>query len=128
MLNDRLAAERNIWLATTRPDGRPQLTPVWFVYADERFWVGTGLQSVKTRNVLANPAVSVALEDGNQPVVAEGRAVVHEDLRPPAIVDAFAAKYGWDITIPEDEDVGTVVLLEIEIVKWLFASPESSGV
>lgn len=122
---ERLNSERNIWLATTRPDGRSQLTPVWFVYVDDRFWIGTGRGAVKTRNVLTNPAVSIALEDGDHPVVAEGRAIVHEHKRPPAVVEAFMEKYDWDITIAEDEDVGTVVLLEVGVSKWLFDEPHA---
>ena len=69
---DRLHAERNIWLATVRPDGCPHVAPVWFVYVDERIWVGTGLDSVRVRNLRSNPAASATLEDGDSPVVAEG--------------------------------------------------------
>ncbi len=119
----RLISDRNVWLATTRPDGRPHLTPVWFVYVRSRFWIGTGREAVKTKNVVANSTVSVALEDGDRPVAAEGTATVHVDQRPDDVVDAFAAKYAWDITVGDDADVGTVVLWEIEPTKWLFGGP-----
>ena len=112
--------------ATTRPDGRPHLTPIWFVYVRGRFWIGTSRDNVKTRNVMAKPYVSVSLEDGNTPVVAEGRVTVHETERPLDVVDAFLAKYDWDLRIPDDPDVGAVVLWEIEPRKWLFAGPEDA--
>lgn len=86
--------------------------------------MGTGARSVKTRNIAVTPTVSVALEDGNDPVVAEGTVVVHRDERPGDVVAAFADKYGWDITRPEDPDVGTVVLWEITPTKWLFGAPD----
>lgn len=123
----RLADERNVWLTTVRPDGRPHLTPVWFVYLDDRFWIGTGAQAVKTKNMAATPAVSLALEDGNAPVVAEGHATIHPTTRPSDVVTAFMQKYEWDITIDEDEDVGTVVLVEVIVTRWLFARPEGAS-
>jgi len=122
----RLHTERNLWLATTRADGRPHVTPVWFVYLRNRFWIGTGAGAVKTRNVIARPEVSLALEDGDTPVVAEGLAIVHETARPDDVVAAFADKFEWDITIPDDEDVGTVVLLEVDVSRWLMGGPKAS--
>ncbi|MEU7754973.1 pyridoxamine 5'-phosphate oxidase family protein [Micromonospora sp. NPDC049171] len=38
----RLSREWNVWLCTLRRDGSPHLTPVWFVYADETWWIGCG--------------------------------------------------------------------------------------
>lgn len=122
---ERLDTEANVWLSTTRPDGRPHLTPIWFVYLRDRFWIGTGRDNVKTRNVTANPAVSVALEDGNHPIVAEGITTVHHTTSPDDVTAAFKAKYGWDITITDDPDVGTVVLWEIVPTKWLFGNPDA---
>ncbi|RQW98489.1 pyridoxamine 5'-phosphate oxidase family protein [Micromonospora inaquosa] len=65
----RLTDESNVWLCTLRRDGSPHLTPVWFVYLFATFWVGCESRSVKARNVVADPRVSVALESGNAPVV-----------------------------------------------------------
>ena len=117
---DRLATERNIWMATTRPDGRPHLAPLWFTYVDDAVWIGTGAGSVRTANLRTNPKASITLEDGNAPITAEGVVTIHETERPPAVAAAFAEKYDWDITLGEDVDVGTVVLLEFRPTKWLF--------
>ncbi|PTA45903.1 pyridoxamine 5'-phosphate oxidase family protein [Micromonospora sp. RP3T] len=117
----RLADERNVWLCTLRPDGSPHLTPVWFVHADGVWWVGCEAGSVKARNVAADPRVSLALEGGDHPVVAEGAARLHRGDFPPAVVAAFADKYaGWDIRKPVTPD-GTRVLLEIPVRRWLLA-------
>ncbi len=117
---DRLREERNIWVTTVRADGRPHTAPVWFVHVDDRFWVGTGAGSVRVRNVRERGVATVSLEDGDHPVVADCTATVHDLERPPAVVDAFMSKFGWDVTRAEDVDVGRVVLLELAPTNWLF--------
>ncbi|MFI8801562.1 MULTISPECIES: TIGR03618 family F420-dependent PPOX class oxidoreductase [Micromonospora] len=120
-VEDRLARERNVWLCTLRRDGSPHMTPVWFVYADGVWWIGCEGRSVKARNVAADPRVSLALEDGVHPVVAEGVARLHRADFPPAIVAAFAEKYGgWDIRQPVTPD-SERVLLEVPVRRWLLA-------
>ena len=118
--SSRLHTERNVWMATVRPDGRPHLAPVWFVYVDDRLWIGTGTGSVRTANLRHDARAAISLEDGNRPLVAEGTVRLHPTERPADVVAAFEAKYGWDITISEDDDVGEVILLELRPHKWLF--------
>ena len=119
-VRERLAAERNVWLCTVRPNGSAHVTPVWFVYASSRWWIGTDLHSVKVRNVQAEPRVSLALEDGRFPVVAEGDVSLIHDGFPPEIVAAFEGKYGWDVTAPARPG-GVRVLLEVRMRRWLLA-------
>lgn len=119
---DRLHEARNIWLATTRPDGRPHLAPVWFVYVDDRIWIGTGADAVRVANLRSNPAASVSLEDGNAPLVAEGTVRIREHDRPVKVAEAFHAKYDWDVTVEVDADVGRMVLLELRPHRWLFTT------
>lgn len=115
----RLERERNVWMCTLRRDGSPHLTPVWFVYRHGRWWVGSDQRSVKVRNVKADPRVSLALEGGAAPVVAEGRASLHHQDFPPELVAAFAAKYhGWDVTRAYDPGGGRV-MFEIPVDRWL---------
>lgn len=114
----RLDEDRNCWLATVRTDGRPHLAPVWFVHVEGALWIGTGAASVKVRNVRHEPRVSVCLEDGDAPVVAEGVAEVVAVPPPPAVVDAFAAKYRWDVTQVDDADVGALVMLRVDVTRW----------
>lgn len=114
----RLADERNVWLCTVRRDGSPHVTPVWFVYADDTWWIGCDARSVKVRNLEADPRVSLALEDGTAPVVAEGVAHLRRGEFPTTVVEAFAGKYeGWDVGEPEGERV----LLEVPVRRWLLA-------
>jgi F420H(2)-dependent biliverdin reductase len=115
---ERLATEANVWFAAVRPDGRPHLTPIWFVWVDDRMWLCTQSNAVKVRNVQANPNVSIALEDGNAPITGEGTATVRARAEAPlAVRDAFIAKYQWDIATDGD---GYGVVIEITITKWLY--------
>ena len=110
-VRERLAKERNAWLCTVRPDGSAHVTPVWFVYEPSRWWIGADHSSIKVRNVQAEPRVSVALEDGRFPVVAEGDVSLIRDRFPPGVVAAFRGTYGGDVTAPTRPG-GTRVLLE----------------
>jgi len=121
----RIDTDQTLWLATVRADGRPHLTPIWFVFHDQRIWICTGADTVKTHNVLGNASVSISLEDGTAPVVAEGMATVHQRPYPPAVVEAFITKYDWDISRRDDPDGAYDALIEMTIRKWLMGSPES---
>ena len=108
----RLQTEQNLWLATVRPNGAPHLVPIWFVWVIGKIYLCTGANSVKVRNLLQNPQVSIALEDGAQPIVIEGLA--HPvDKTDRAVLSEFQRKYDWDIT---SDDTYTQVI-EIEPVK-----------
>ncbi|GAA2605690.1 MULTISPECIES: pyridoxamine 5'-phosphate oxidase family protein [Streptomyces] len=116
----RLAEERNVWLCTVRPDGSAHVTPVWFVYQSSRWWIGSDLSSVKVRNIRTEPRVSLALEDGRFPVVAEGDALLIGEGFPREIVTAFEQKYAWDVSAPTRPG-SKRVLLEVCIRRWLLA-------
>lgn len=114
----RLERDRIAWCATVRPDGSPHLTPVWFLFRTGTWWIGSAARNKKVRNLGIDGRVSLALEGGRAPIVAEGIAVVHRDDFPPDVVAGFAGKYeGWDVTsaVPD----GPRVLLEIPVTRWL---------
>jgi F420H(2)-dependent biliverdin reductase len=112
----RLMTEPNIWLAAVRADGRPHLTPIWFVWVDEKIWLCTQRSAVKARILSVRPLVSFALEDGNAPVTGEGvAALVSVGDAPPAVSAAFRTKYDWNLGDSDDN-----VIIEITVSKWLF--------
>lgn len=128
VVRDRLTREKNAWLCTVRPDGSPHVTPVWFVFLRGSWWVGADAGSVRVRNIEKLSRVSLALEDGRYPVVAEGEAVLHRLPFPEEITeevteevtDAFAAKYEWDVSAPHRPGEDRV-LLEVPVRRWLLA-------
>ena len=111
----RLRDEQNLWFATTRPDGRPHLTPIWFVYVDDRFYVCTSSKAVKARNVRATAKASVALESGSQPMVVEGEARVLGRPYPASVAAEFERKFDWDLDSEPEYDA----LIEVAPTRWL---------
>src|SRR5262245_15397529 len=71
---DRLAAARNYFLSTTRPDGRPHVMVVWGLWVDDVFYFCTSKRSVKARNLAANPGCVLCPGDADAAVIVEGRA------------------------------------------------------
>jgi hypothetical protein len=123
-LQKRLCTERNVWLATVSATGSPHLTPIWFVWVDDRMWVCTTSLAVKTRNVRIDPRVMVSLESGDDPVVGEGTAFVMGPPYPQKIIDAFADKFQWNVIDPLDPDGPFDALWEITITRWLMGAPQ----
>ena len=68
----RLRAAQHYWLSSVRPDGRPHAVPRWGVWLDGRFWYDGAPTTRHTRNVEANPAVTLTLESGTEVVIVEG--------------------------------------------------------
>jgi hypothetical protein len=95
---ERLSKAHNYWLATTRPDGRPHVMPLWGVWIDEAFCFSTGRSSRKARNLAANSSCVVCPERADEAVILEG---VAEEVSDPSLlrqfVDAYKAKYDWEV-------------------------------
>ncbi len=93
---------RTFWLATIHAGlhsgrQRPHMMPVWGVWCDDAFFFSTGRKSRKGRNLAANPACTVANDDGQEAVIVEGLATLVEDA--PAlerIAGAYKKKYKMD--------------------------------
>ena len=118
----RLQNEPIVWLATVRPDGRPHLTPIWFCWVRDHFWICTNASAVKTRNISANHRVSVSLQSGTAPIVAEGHATIHQRPYPADVSAAFLTKFEWDIT-SADNDGPYDAVIEIVPERWIMGSP-----
>lgn len=86
---------RTATLATVRADGRPHATPVWIALDDDDTVVfTTGATSVKGKNILADPRVSLCIDDDRPPfafVVIEGTATVSTD---PGDMISWATRIG----------------------------------
>jgi nitroimidazol reductase NimA-like FMN-containing flavoprotein (pyridoxamine 5'-phosphate oxidase superfamily) len=94
----RLRAERSIWVATTRPDGRALVAPVWFWWDGDADPPGlyfiTARATLKARNLVREPWVEAHLGDGDEVVIVRGPAgVVHDRDETDRVDEAYRAKY-----------------------------------
>jgi hypothetical protein len=97
---ERLERSHDYWVATTWPDGRPHVMPVWGVWAEEALWFSSSLGSRKARNLAANPHCVLTTDNAKEPVVLEGDAELERDL--PTIESFVAwinAKYDTDYSV-----------------------------
>ncbi len=83
-------------LATLGPDGRPQLSAVWFLADDEGIRVSLNSTRQKTRNLEANPVVNLFVLDPADPmryleVRGDASLALDADY---AFADQVGAKYG----------------------------------
>jgi PPOX class probable F420-dependent enzyme len=85
-------------LATVGPDGRPQLSEVWFLADGDTISISLNSTRQKAKNLLANPAVTVFLLDTANPyryLEVRGDAQVTPD-DDHVFADKVAAKYQAD--------------------------------
>jgi len=97
-VKDRLEDADLAWLTTVRPDGRPHVTPLIFVWLDDAAYLTTGPGERKAANLAQNPHCIVTTGcndlDAGLDVVVEGEAVSVVDLeRRRRVNEGFAAKY-----------------------------------
>jgi nitroimidazol reductase NimA-like FMN-containing flavoprotein (pyridoxamine 5'-phosphate oxidase superfamily) len=95
---ERLSISHNYLVATTRPNGRPHVMPVWGLWLDNAFYFSTGRQSRKARNLGANPYCVVSTDRADEAVIVEG---VAEEIADRASLKTFyevyKEKYDWDL-------------------------------
>jgi hypothetical protein len=68
----RLRDSMHYWICTVSPASTPVVRPIDGMWLDERLWFGGDPASRWKRNLAANQATSVHLEDGDRAVIAEG--------------------------------------------------------
>lgn len=117
---ERLEGARNYWIATTRPDGRPHVAPVWGVWVEGSLYFGTGRRSVKGRNLAHSPELVVHLESADDLVILEGEV---EEVRDRGAFDAidvaYRAKYNMGVTEAGDDGAVWYVVRPRKAHAWL---------
>jgi len=96
---------RDAILAVNRPTGGPQLTPVWFVWDGEAFWLSIRNHSAKYRYMQRDQDISVLVDEpaSARYVLAYGRAeFLDENLRAHPVLRSMLEKY--NVSTEEMED------------------------
>jgi len=97
-IDKRLRENRILWLGSVRPDGRPHLVYVWFLWDGKHILIFSRPTSQKIRNVQHNPQVTLGLDEtreGEDMVILEGTAELLDDPVVNATLPAYAAKYDF---------------------------------
>ena len=92
-------------LGTTRPDGAPQVNPMWFVWDGEFIWFTHTNKRQKYKNIANEPRVSISIFDAEQPYrYVEIRGVVdHIDADPEAkMYQRLSERYQGEPVTPAD--------------------------
>ena len=105
-------------LATLNADGSMHLTPVWYLFEDERLFVETAASDRKVRNILARPAASLLVDSRKQGaerwVSASGTAEIIRGERSKAINAKIQQRYLTKAGL-EDPRVGPVLAAASEV-------------
>lgn len=117
-LEARLGREMIIWIVTVRRDGRPHMTPVWYVWLNDRVYIATGTDTQKFSNLHANQAVALALPDPESVLILEGEAHAADRNTTDKLGEYFFNKYEWDFRYDEDADWRLVEITPHRILAW----------
>ena len=106
-------------LATVGPDGRPQMTSVWFLAEDGRVRFSLNTNRQKTKNLQANPVIGVHIQDAANAgryleVRGDARIEPDDDY---VFADRVGAKYGGVDLRAMDAGQGRRVVVTIEPVR-----------
>jgi PPOX class probable F420-dependent enzyme len=105
-------------LATVGPDGRPQLSAVWFLYEDGRFKVSLNTARQKTRNLRRNPAATLFILDPRGYRYLEVRGDARLDPDPDyELADRVGAKYGGADLRQMDGEGESRVVVTIDVAR-----------
>ena len=59
-----LKSQKILRLATIDTSGNPHIVPVWYMYINNKFYVGTNTRTKKAKNIKKNPKVSFCVDIG----------------------------------------------------------------
>ena len=101
-------------LATVRPDGTPQVNPMWFAWDGELLRFTHTTKRQKYRNIAAQPVVAMSISDPNNPYrYLEVRGVVEEIVPDPtgAFYLHLNDRYSGPLTEPPADAQDRVILV-----------------
>ena len=93
----------SFFLGTIRPDGRPHAAGIGALWFDGDFYIVSGPETQKSRNLAANPACTISASLSGMDIVLEGTASRITDSK---TLETLAAHYrdagGWPAEVEGD--------------------------
>ncbi len=99
-VDQRLREDIVLWLASVRPDGRPHLVPVWFLWDGATVLIFSQPNNQKVRNIRHESRVLLALDntdDGEDVITIEGTADLLDEPEITAELPAYTTKYAQEL-------------------------------
>lgn len=114
---EQFSRNADCWYASVRPDGRPHIAPIWFVWVDNSVWMMTQASSVRARNLATGEHASVSAPDTKSPFIMEGKA--ERIVTPPdAVKQAFLEKYQWNLGQDDPEYAFLIRFTPVKVMAW----------
>jgi len=112
-----LAEPRNLIVAGIRKDGRPHLSPNWFLWDGTRFYVSTTRNRAKYRIFRRDPRAELVVDDatGYRYVQVTATTEIREDVA--ANISLFRAireKHGR--AVPPDDELAAALIAEDRVL------------
>jgi len=123
-LHGLLKQRNNAILAVNRRSGAPHVTPVWYLWDGEDFYVNITTDGAKYANIQRDPSISLVVADGPGYVAVYGEAEIFDQTHPsiPALTDQLISKYVADeqreqfLKIVKEQDRVTIKLHPEKVV------------
>ena len=112
-----LAEPRNIIVAGIRKDGRPHLSPNWFFWDGERFYISTTRPRVKYKIFTRDPRVELVIDDatGHRYAALSGTVEIREDVQPNLhLFRAIGEKHGRPV--PSDDELADTLIADDRVL------------
>jgi general stress protein 26 len=116
-------------LATVGTDGRPDVVPVHPAWQGDTLWVMCGRESVKVRNVGANPEVALhwQVTEAGDGLEVWGTAEVFDDLETKQRLWKGVFDYDLDLFVPEGPSSPGVAFLAVRPYRAVFLKQYGMG-
>ena len=117
-VEERMRKAMRYWVSSVDSDGRPHATPVDGMWVDGKLYFGGNPATRRNRNLVANPAACVHLEEAMDVVILHGDARELRDVSRELsrrLIDVSKEKYGFAPPV-EDLGVGGVFVFEPRLV------------
>jgi PPOX class probable F420-dependent enzyme len=125
---ERLAADGIGWLTTVDPDGRPQSSPIWFLWEGGEIFLYSHRRAPRNDNIAERPLVAFNLNtdaSGDEVVTMEGIARIDPSgpraSDNPTYLEKYGpriAAYGWTVDWFEGE---YPLVIRITPTRWRVA-------
>jgi PPOX class probable F420-dependent enzyme len=127
-LEEFLRQPRNVIVAGVRKDGRPHLSPNWFYWDGENFYVSTTRKRAKYNIFRRDPRAELVVDDPSDLRYVEipATASIREDVRANlALFGAIRSKHGRPVP-PDDELAESLIADDRILLVFTPSAPRSA--